>query len=70
MLYRKLSGDRFKYVAVTEVQDITTDKNLYGQKRFRFLLADGSQHEETFEADVWPKWQGAVWNGGCVVNPD
>ena len=69
MLYKKLNGDRYKYVAVTEVQDITTDKNLYGQKRFRFILADGSQHEETFEIEVWRKWQEAIWNGGCVVNP-
>lgn len=67
MFWKKLIGDKYKFVAVTEIIDITNDRHLYGQRSFRFSLADGTTKEQTFEAADWRAWQEPIANGGIVV---
>lgn len=59
----------YRFIAVLEIEDRTDDdKHLYGQRTFRFKLADGTFEERTFEAEHWRAWQESVRKGGWVVN--
>jgi len=58
----------YRFVAVLEIEDRTDDRHLYGQRTFRFKLADGSYEELTFEAEAWRAWQESIAKGGVVIN--
>ena len=69
MFYHEIIDDRSKFIAVQEITDITDGSALYGQRTFKFNLADGSTRVRTFEAPDWDKWQQSILDGGFVVNP-
>lgn len=69
MFWRKTTPQHtYRFVAVLEIDDITDDNALYGQKTFRLKLADGSAEEKTFEAKDWRAWQESIKKGGVVIN--
>lgn len=69
MLWKRHTSDhRPKYVAVLEIEDCTTSADLYGQRAFKFKLADGTTEEFRFEAEDWRAWSAALGKGGCVIN--
>lgn len=60
----------YRFIAVTEIEEMTNERQVYGKRTFRFLLADGSQEERTFEDQEWRAWQESVLKGGVVINPE
>ena len=69
MYWRKITPQHtYRFVAVLEIDDITDERSLYGQRRFRLRLADNTSEEMTFEATDWRAWQESVLRGGAVIN--
>lgn len=68
MLWRKNTDETYRYVAVLEIEERTDANHLYGQRSFRFKLADGTYEERTFEAKDCRAWQESFLKGGCVIN--
>jgi len=70
MFWKKRNLDNtYRYVAVVEIEDRTSDKNLFGQRTYGFKLFDGTTEERTFEPKDWALWQQSVLNKGFVLNP-
>lgn len=69
MFWRKLTPQQTdRFIAVLEIEDRTDDKHLYGQRTFKFKLADGTHESKTFEAADWRAWQESILKGGVVIN--
>lgn len=69
MFWKKLTPQHtYRFIAVLEIEDRTDDRHLYGQRTFRFKLADGTYENQTFESADWSAWQESIRKGGVVIN--
>lgn len=71
MLWKKKESyaSHYKYLAVLEAEEVADKNMLYGQRKFRLKLADGTMVEHTFEAAAYQQWWSSFLKGGQVVNP-
>lgn len=69
MFFRRTTPNhRYCFVAVTEIEDISDEGNLYGQRTYRLTLADGSREVVTCEDEDWRAWSASITKGGLVIN--
>jgi hypothetical protein len=70
MLWKKSQGHGFHYyyVAVKEAHGVDNANMQYGQREFRFILADGTTEHYTFERDEYDIWWSSFLKGGQVIN--
>lgn len=61
--------NRYKYVAVLEIEEVGDGNMLYGEREFRLTLSNGSVETCTFRPDQYRQWQSSILGGGLVVNP-
>ena len=66
MLFRKMSGGNFYYVAVTKVveEDVNKDDT---KKFFRFTLSDGSSEVRSILRSKYEEFFASIEKGGCVI---
>jgi hypothetical protein len=67
MLWKKLDGNQYKYVAVTEIRERAGSSG--SSRTFVLLLADGTTEDAVFEDADRRKWQESIAKGGFVINP-